>query len=991
MAQAQIGHLYFSDNFDLEKAKQLYKLLKRDLYYETVNLYARAAIAEFETNTLEKDLARFTKIINNIHPESISTFKTWVSSINFRLLPKKVALPNELHNTNNADSRNAFISNLRVSDEYFLEEVNCFTDIPIPLMLLSMLWSVTVGVLLDKKIAKNCLGNRLKLGKNHDFSEYPTNSFEYYLPNYNKWRDQAIKEGLKNLKSGNDILLIALDIKQCFYFLKTDWKEIDEIVDAASITDAEKTFCKKISMLLSVVHSNYFEKVRSYLQITHYQSRGISSPRNIGLPIGLPSSRILANWELSALDRSVLRRLRPVYYGRYVDDLLIVVKNPGRDGLSPSKIIETYFVKTGILTNNTSTPSDKNEVYKIISPRKNAKRYEFLEVQGKKLIFHHYAHEGSWAGLSEFQRELNKQASEFRFLPGKEEFREFMDDAYDINFEGSKNKLRSVIGVKENSVKLSNQLYARQLKYWLGNRKLEKKELDKLQRFYQGRNIFEYARTWEKVLTLFIGTGQLHSCLKYYKDVRNVINKLKPYDDENVSKITAIADSSTILRSRKDAIDYLSISLASALSFESVKKRALFRGKKKSLDTKIFSWARSFRASHMVRHELVRWPLLEYVNSDANLITFDFESSNRNKGWQWDRSLFEYAPRHIHYHEYALLHYLRELLLTKRLIGANQISKEYEGLFRISKSSLQIKGNEETKTNDIILIDRKSRQKRSFCIGVANIDVLEENIKASYRKNSRPVLSLKRQDDLFHVMNEAIRKPKCDLVILPEVSIPYMWLPFMANTSRKNNVGLVFGLEHLVLRNIAYNFVVTILPFQKGNWQENCFISMRVKNHYSPEETLDLQKYGYEIPKSTLYEKFFWRNCWFSVYNCYELTDVTARGLFRSELDLLVSIVWNKDVNYYSNIIESISRDLHLFIAQANTSCYGDSRIVAPKKTEEKDILRVKGGENPVLLKGFIDIEGLRDFQDHSYRPKDERYKPIPAGYEQDKARIRSK
>ena len=48
----------------------------------------------------------------------------------------------------------------------------------------------------------------------------------------------------------------------------------------------------------------------------------------VGLPIGLCSSLVLANWYLQGFDAAVLKNVRPAYYGRYVDDILLVVPLP---------------------------------------------------------------------------------------------------------------------------------------------------------------------------------------------------------------------------------------------------------------------------------------------------------------------------------------------------------------------------------------------------------------------------------------------------------------------------------------------------------------------------------------------------------------------------------------------------------------------------------------------------------------------------------------
>ena len=78
-------------------------------------------------------------------------------------------------------------------------------------------------------------------------------------------------------------------------------------------------------------------------------------------------------------------------------------------------------------------------------------------------------------------------------------------------------------------------------------------------------------------------------------------------------------------------------------------------------------------------------------------------------------------------------------------------------------------------------------------------------------------------------------------------------------------------------------------------------------------------------------------------------------------------VEWNQDTNYFANIIESLSRDLHCYCVQANMSEYGDSRITQPTKTEKKDIVKIKGGDNDTVIVGTIDIHSLREFQIKEY------------------------
>lgn len=45
---------------------------------------------------------------------------------------------------------------------------------------------------------------------------------------------------------------------------------------------------------------------------------------------------------------------------------------------------------------------------------------------------------------------------------------------------------------------------------------------------------------------------------------------------------------------------------------------------------------------------------------------------------------------------------------------------------------------------------------------------------------------------------------------------------------------------------------------------------------------------------------------------------------------------------------------------QVNSSDYGDSRITKPSMTENKDIMRAKGGMNSIILVDEIDIKNKR-------------------------------
>ena len=189
----------------------------------------------------------------------------------------------------------------------------------------------------------------------------------------------------------------------------------------------------------------------------------------------------------------------------------------------------------------------------------------------------------------------------------------------------------------------------------------------------------------------------------------------------------------------------------------------------------------------------------------------------------------------------------------------------------------------------------------------------------------------------------------------------------------------------------VYNLTAVVLPFVYDDYR-CAHIIFHHKNHFAPDELRQIEGYRLTamdsagLGREARYELFDWNNFWFSVYCCYELASITDRSIFQSYADAVFAVEWNHDVNYYSNILESLSRDLHCYCIQVNSCDYGDSRVTKPSKTESKDILRTKGGEEATVLVGTIDVASLRDYQIKEYELQrdDHRFKPTPPQFDKE-------
>ena len=166
----------------------------------------------------------------------------------------------------------------------------------------------------------------------------------------------------------------------------------------------------------------------------------------------------------------------------------------------------------------------------------------------------------------------------------------------------------------------------------------------------------------------------------------------------------------------------------------------------------------------------------------------------------------------------------------------------------------------------------------------------------------------------------------------------------------------------LAQESVVYNLTAVILPYVHND-QKFAHVFYHSKVRLSPEEKRQIEGHYCTCKEGNGYQLFGWHNVWFPVYCCYELASIKDRTLFHSYADMVVAVEWNKDIAYFSSIIESMCRDLHCYCIQANSSGPGDSRVLQPTKSELRDIIKTKGGKNPCILAADINVAALRQFQ----------------------------
>ncbi len=207
--------------------------------------------------------------------------------------------------------------------KYKVEKVNYFFVGPIQLHLIAVLWLMVQGRILDQQLTSDCYGSRLY----HDVGNAGDKSirlFRKYHDLYAEWRDAGIRKAKQLLtEEKRSVYILGLDISNYYYCICLDFDKIRRTVkDKISEDAVEEHFAtdgdigENLLRCIKAICDTYRKEISEGLRTTHPDL----AQTNAGIPIGLCSSPLLGNWHLHDFDHAVREKIRPAYYGRYVDD-----------------------------------------------------------------------------------------------------------------------------------------------------------------------------------------------------------------------------------------------------------------------------------------------------------------------------------------------------------------------------------------------------------------------------------------------------------------------------------------------------------------------------------------------------------------------------------------------------------------------------------------------------------------------------------------------
>ena len=1024
---------------ELELVRIAYKKFKANLYFDKTQLPLRDRLVLFENEGIEDKLEELYKAL--IMGENWEEYEQKIlDQIGVLLYPKSLQKISDDTAIFNADS----IPIEMKAPQYFI-------DLPVEGHILGALWILSIGLELDKNSDENnpngmyehSYGNRLRetlISKESNDVTYSPSLFEPYFAQYESWRDFGLERAKERLDDKQDAIILTLDFKSFYYSV-----HLCEDDFQAFLFRVPKAYAwhKRVNNFVFKVISRYSEKLRRAI--------GCESELKIGnrnvLPIGFLPSNILGNWILTGFDDAIIEKWNPVYYGRYVDDIIIVDKveknsplykkareKKPTERLTSDDVIKFELVEKGILTQNSGSKAlgDSNGkkaseagihqvTYRIDTEVLSYKDCE-ITVQSQKVKLFYFQSGSTQALLNCFKTQIAQNASEFRLLPNMESVLKHRNysEIFDLRNEEGINKFRGITGIELDKFALSKFLG----KYRKVSGMIQSKEENEFEKdlmlILDERTLISNYGTWERLFEILI----LNNRYDLYKKLAvRIVDAIERYSvPENMCN-TDVKTHDSLLRvllssmQRTTAIVW-NTDIDKVLNAVCEKVGKL-RGNPKytqaiitMFDKETIWVARmAYCETRMVNKYLLPLPIDCVLNKlgkeTANLSTFTDMLGMMETTWldENDERKRVYYPYMVLPQEISFALTCKELLANIESINPKlQHTKvnslfielnypladaEKRKVFSLKKIETDVVSKSTPGRNlyfaSVDSAPKSEKDKLKIAIGSVKLSVKDFTAVL----DGKPNRSYERYEQFAKVFDEAVNQ-KADMLVLPENFLPFEWIPSVARLCANNQLALITGIEHFVVpqqesKGQVYNLTTVILPYECDDYRF-AYVSYHNKVAYAPIEVTEITGRRYTYKEGNTYQLFGWHNIWFPVYCCFELASIQDRAIFQEYADMVVAVEWNKDVPYYSNIIESLSRDLHCYCVQVNSSDYGDSRIVAPKDSVSKDIIKTKGGQNTCILVDTIDIKALRDFQmlEYQLQKKDGRFKPSPPGINPD-------
>ncbi len=981
-------------NITFEDLLLAYQKVKVDIFYERNN-NDLISFEEFESNLVD-NLNEILKNINDnnidyfLENEIIGKYSISLKKLDFDTIENSQFYTDEIEKFEN--------SNLKDIDCRYVGKNS------VTFHVISSLWINKIGINLESEIHNCSYGCRLNLENKETMdntkSEYPQQgNFKPYAQLYGKWQRDHLNATKMALSEGKNVVVFATDFKSFYHSIPA------EFIEHYYNENKKDNKFDDLNKLLFLMISKWNEINKE--EIKNLEFSIINN--TIGLPIGISASKVIANLVLKSFDEEILKNVRPIFYGRYVDDILLVLENTNH--IKSVKDIWKLLNKNIVDFEFDHTENFKGQYYlkHLI--------FDKLYINEQKTKIFLLSKNSGVTIIDKLKKSMNENSSEWRMMPDAE------DDLDNLNEEivsSSKNNDDSIKnfshfdGISVQRFKFSVRLRNFESLVRNTERKVWSKSLDTffdtvIEFVITPQNFNKYIKYYPRLFGLCVFANKddkFKELYIRYNQCWEIIKKqFRNSEKYNEKKYNCIYEYYLLL---------INENIYCSINFNQTQKD--------------YHWLEPFKICSSITVLFKKSSQLFYCDfhrTPLKIIFFEEQFKNRiyslNKlSVTKSSKYFKILPikeidllikktkvKKIKALQIALSIRKLSILEISMIINFYESKKDFKEFYQII-NALGYKINpikdetiptKKNITDRHITIDLASSFERNPNLLLTNLKTSDKSWEAVVRDdNYEP--DDEREIKLNRLINEILRTPaEIDFVVFPELSIPRQRIIEIAEKLKNRGISIIAGLEYDKLTkqesgvenktpNMVVNQIIYILTKNENGFNSQISI---VQDKIIPAFHEEIELYRIGGKKLTFHSKNKFiikhKGLTFSGLICNDLLNIDNRQPLRGEIDLLFVVEWNRDVDMYNHIVSSTSNDLHCFVAQVNNRSYGYTLLRGPyRESFKRDVAMIKGGEldNFVLVK--VEADELREFQ-RDFRSPDGPFKPVPTGFKMSELR----
>ncbi len=842
-------------------------------------------------------------------------------------------------------------------------------DPSVALLVLSALWIIKVGVHLDSSLSnRNVYGNRVdRYGQDADLVSHQL--FKNWSSQYQLWQrggNSAIREALAH---GEDVIVINMDLRSYYHSIDPSFV-IDRVADLAADDDQEDRL-RLTSQLLTALRT--------------WQAMIAS---DVGLPVGLPASNVIANILLQPLDEKIAAAVDK-FYGRYVDDMFLVFTRP--DNVSEgAAALDWLSEKVDLIRFDEDADGDSGLVLDL-------EEHERLPFSREKTTILRLQGESGLDMLAAVDEALKARTSEQRLKPplpldpvelGRRALILLDERHQEID------ELRRAHGTSLRRAAFSQIL--RLMEQY--ERDLDATEWKSIREQFYGLvlrqvitpdGLYVYFRRLSWLFALMVSCADFQTAREFLARlslVRVLTSGANSNDGqrfwENLDEQFTVAAAGAVgPDSSPGEVEQL-ISEVRQLLCPWLPRRAIDVAR---LSTDLFraDWGRSSYAASWATATVP--PAGQTSRAVVREHITEFRMLTGRRPFDWRPMAFPTRPLPVFFIGALLpdaqLPRLNEFVVAFRGYPIGGLDIEYEAKTHAEPACLQVGP-----------IDRMARMNRDTAkVAVTSFRVTHMEWEDSLIRPGTG--TLRRYQRIRKLVSDALSHgTEVDYFVLPELSLPRRWMRGFSEQLAGAGISLVAGVEYHKVGSRVWNQCLVSLSARAHNkWViGDPVVRLINKTSAARYEGSLLKKHKLVFqnrPGDVLL--FHHHDFVFATLICSDLTNVRMRAQLTGRIDALIVPEWNPDLDGFASIVQASATDLHAFIVQVNNRLYGDSWIRGPYcERFRRDIVRLKGGSHDYVVVGSFNYEQLRAFQADPADTCDEQadkttpaFKPLPIGF----------